>query len=73
MKILSVLLAAVLIGGCSVIEDRPMTAKLTVQYAVLSYIDEDAEKSARVIKRIDQAIALVQNEDATIASIETEI
>lgn len=42
------LVAVALLAGCAALQRQDPTARLTVQYATLKYIAEDASKAARV-------------------------
>lgn len=44
-------------------------ARITIQYATLKYIDEDAEKAARVVAVVDQIIAAAEAEPVTLVNL----
>jgi hypothetical protein len=64
-------LAVATLEGCAVIEQSPMTAKLTVQQATLRVIGEDVERAERVIALTGQISGYVEYEEITVELIDS--
>jgi len=72
MKLLSLFLIAamVLVAGCAFLKSDAPTARLTVQYATLKVIGDDAGKRDRVIAIAEDALTrLDSTPEATVTAI----
>jgi hypothetical protein len=70
-------LSLMLFTGCAVLENIDTESagqKLAVQYSVMKYIGDDDLRAARVIKHVDNTIALVERgEVVTVVEIAVEV
>lgn len=76
MKLATVTLfaAALLLAGCSILQDNQPTARLTVQYATLKVIDGDLDKRDRVVEIAERALdRLDDTPEATVHAVVGEV
>lgn len=76
MKLATVTLfaAALLLAGCSFLQDNQPTARLTVQYATLKVIDGDLDKRDRVVEIAERALdRLDDTPEATVHAVVGEV
>ena len=71
--LLALAAAALVLTGCSFLEERETTARLTVQYATLKVINDETERAERVRKLISEAREYVSSDTSvTIAFLDTQ-
>ena len=76
MKLATVTLfaAALLLAGCSFLQDNQASARLTVQYATLKVIDGDLDKRDRVVEIAERALdRLDDTPEATVHAVVGEV
>lgn len=59
--------------ACQTLTDSGEPERLTVQYLTLKYIDGDRDRALRVVDRVDEISAVVENENLLIAELRSRV
>lgn len=78
-KVIATLLMATMFISCASLQTgvqdptAQAAAKIAIQYGVMKYIDEDAEKAQRVLTFVDAALAVAGDETASVDDMQIKI